>query len=328
MKRLIFISCAIISLVVACNGEGEPLPPSSIYMRNDGLFEIPLDSSILLEPKITYDVKSTYLWLDENNNQVSTERDYTLKPQKRKDYKFTFSLTNDRGTTTKEVIVVVAKNIDCDSVDNYHFPIRNNSMLIADSIDEPLRENILFHNEIIVDSMKVWKGFVRSACSNGSRLKDELHNRGGVYIRNNSSSNKETFMAVSCIDGHEAYIEFKDQAYIVKSFDIANDFSVYATSYEDKDTITDTFLSAIEHTLTVTPLGCDKQGNVISEGDPVTLINCKGKDDRGTILYIEKWTTINTSQLGAIHGMKFRVNSNNSYIKPYFCLDNLKLQDP
>lgn len=329
MTKQLLISSAVILFAIACNPESDDTPAPTIYMLNDGKYEISIDDTLLIHPKITYDQNSSYIWTDEENNVVCTELIYELIPSKRKDYHLNFSVKNSNGEDNISIKVVVAKNIDCDSVDNYRFPLKNNVLHINDTIAAPEYKHIAFNNSIIDDEAKLWQGFIRSTRSDGSKLKSPKDNIGCVYLRNTSNAGKNTYMAVCCTDGNDAHIVFKDKSYIVKSIDIANDFSVYATSYEGQDTVSYEFLSSIPHSLTVTPIGCDINGNAIIEGNPIKLIECTYDDNKTTKLsYIEMWNTIDLSYLGAVHGLKFKVHSDNKYIKEYFCLDNLKLQDP
>lgn len=328
MRQLIVICCLAITLAIACNPDKETTPESKLYMLNDGIYEIPLDSSILLQPRITYDYNSTYTWTDENGNVLSNELNYKLKPTKRKDYKLSFSFSNSRGEKSMDVLVVVAKNISCDSVDNVRYKMRANTLQLADSIEQPIIDGIIFNNKYINDTLRLWDGFVRSTRNDGNRLKENIDNIGCVYIRNGSNATKNTYMSVACLNDYVAHIEFTKEPYIVKSIDIANDFSVYATSYEGVDTLANALLTQLPHSLIIIPISCDKNGNTIAEGDTIKLIDCLGVNDKGSIYYAEKWTTVDLSYLGAMNGLKFKVISNHKYIEPRFCLDNLKLQDP
>lgn len=329
MIRRLIITISIVCTITSCYPEKDSMPAPTIYFYNEGLYEIELDSVLVITPRITYMHDTTdSLWYDENNNIISNTVNLKFKPTKRKDYHFTFSIKNPRGDTSKDVSVMVIKGVTCDTLSNYNYKMRPNTINMK-PIEEALIYNDIRFNNCDEDTVaKLWSGIIRSSLNSGSRLNSDFENRGCAYIRNNTGNRNNVYMSVCCENDKDAHIEFLNTDYIVKSIDITNDYAVFATSYEGTDTMQNMLLSQIPHSLSVIPYACDKDGNIITEGKPIKLIECFGGEDRSTITYIEKWTTIDLSYLGPMRSLKLKTVSDNEYIRPYFCMDNLKLQDP
>ena len=79
---LLFISSLF--LLNSCEDKTKPIPPPVIHsnMPEDG-YEIRVNDTVLISPKITYDYDSKYSWEYKYNGEVfSNEKDYELTPNK------------------------------------------------------------------------------------------------------------------------------------------------------------------------------------------------------------------------------------------------------
>ncbi|MCW3786923.1 DUF4465 domain-containing protein [Plebeiibacterium sediminum] len=110
--KTVFIGLSICSVLFSCANEEKDLPISEIYLDiPEGGYEIKVNDTIVISPKITYDYGSSYTWLLDDEI-ISTDKDYKLIPKELNTFNYTFIVENQRGTVSREIFAQSMYNSD------------------------------------------------------------------------------------------------------------------------------------------------------------------------------------------------------------------------
>lgn len=325
MRSATFAFVGLVLGVSACeSGEFEYGEPS-VYFASNGNYEISLSDTLELQPKIVYDYKSAYKWtLD--NVVVSDQLNYTFIPDGLKDYNLSFTVSNDKGTSSKDILISVVKTFDFSSFENYKVPKKSTLAMKADTLVEKgfVVDGIKFPNYILaVDTLgnpTLWSGF---AFSSRTTVTTSLSTSamGCAY----SSSAHPTYMAVCCYEVMPKVMF--DASYIIKSLDVAWDNFSYLVSrfgvrYESGLAVRN---AAKDDVINLDIYGLDENGVIIGQTS-CNLLNCES-DNASQYFRLTSWQTLDLRSLGAVRGLAFGISSTIADFPPFFCIDELKLQD-
>lgn len=318
--------CAIILMTVvsACNNDDAVTPGPTIYFSSSGEYEIAPTDTLVLQPKITYDRNSTYAWLVDNK-VVSDELNLEFVPDGMREYDLTFMISNTNGADTFNVHVSVVKNIDFDTFDNFIVPSKSALYMQTDTVptDYFVAGDVYFPTQINADTT-MWGGM---AFSNRTTTSSSLNTSaiGCAYTLNGTAS--KSYAAMSGY-GNGAYALFTERTYSVKSVDITNDnfaylVSKYGFTSADSSLVLPHFTTNDYVKLNIYGLNFDG-----SDGSSVTfdLVDC-AYDNPAKYVRITDWATVDLTSLGQVLGLRFEIESSQPDFPPFFCIDNLKLQD-
>ncbi len=315
---LIAISAAL--SIAACESEeGEKFPPK-IYFASSGKYEIGPNDTITLKPRVIYDHGTMHKWIVDGK-QISDTLELKFWSEIMHDYKLTFITTNDLGSDTFDVSISVLNNIDFTEFDNFEMPEKTGLYMVPNSQNEFITKHAIFSNEINSDTT-MWSGF---AFSNRINQSQSLSS-SAIGCACISSTKSTDYMVVS---GYEpgAKVVF-DRPYIVRSMDLAADNFSYLVSkygFVNADSTLIVPYSQMGDHVRMRAYGLDADGNI---GKQVSfdLINCEF-DNPAKFFRLTDWVTIDMSSLGTVSGIYFECEATQSGFPPFFCIDNLKLQD-
>jgi len=318
-KLKIVILILACGLIASCADNETEVPAPTIYFSSDGSYEISLTDTLLLSPKITYDKNSSYQWI-QNGNLVATTLEYEFIPTNLTDYNLTFNVENANGSDSYDIKISVVEHIDFSEFENFAVPTKTGLYMQPDTLENFITQNATFSNVINADTT-MWSGF---AFSNRTSKTTTLSTSaiGCAYATTSSNA----YMAVSCyLPG--AVIDF-DKQYSIKSIDITSDNFAYLVSkfgfISADSTLTIAYPAAYDY-IKLHIKGLDNNGNVISE-ETTDLVNCCF-DNPAKYTRLTEWKTVNLKSLGNVYGLKFEIESTVNDFPPFFCVDNLKLQD-
>ncbi len=101
----ICIFCTLFSFY-SCEDLEKDLPESVIYSSyDDDIYEVEVDSTLTISPKITYDYNSNYTWITDEGELISTGNTLTLTPTTLLKYALTFTISNSRGSDSMNLTI-------------------------------------------------------------------------------------------------------------------------------------------------------------------------------------------------------------------------------
>ncbi len=316
---LYLLSVGAAMLVASCADTDTDVPAPTIYFASDGKFEITLADTLVLSPKITYDRNSTYQWM-QNGNIVATTLEYEFVPQALSDYELSFSVENSNGSDSYNIAISVVEAIDFSQFSNFSVPTKSGLYMLPDTLSNFITQHAIFSNAINADTT-MWSGF---AFSNSTSKSTTLTTSciGCAY----SNTTQNAYMAVSCYSPG-AVVMF-DRAYTIKSIDITSDNFAYLVSkfgYISADsTVQIAYPNAYDY-VTLHINGLDNNGNKVSE-TTYNLVDCRF-DNPAKYIRQTEWSALSLKQLGNVYGLAFEIESSIDDFPPFFCLDNIKLQE-
>lgn len=328
-NSLLLMSSVVACLVAGCESEfGEQLPPK-IYFASEGYFEMEPNDTLKLEPKIVYDLNSTYTWYVDGK-PVSNELNYYFVPDGMKDYELAFSVANSFGADTSKVEISVLKNIDFSSFLNYTFPKKATIAMEVDTLENLggfVQKDILFKSTVLArDTNNVAIYHSGFAASSKATTTTSLGRQawGCAYVSNNGSN---CYMSVSC-DESPATVVF-DREYSVKSLKLANDNYVYLISKYGAMTADSSVVlnyAQKDDYYRIRISGLDANGNATGAEVAYDLINCDA-DNPAKYIRRNDWMEIDMAELGHVYGLSMEVECTMADYPLLFCVDEIKLQD-
>ncbi|MCQ2205006.1 MAG: DUF4465 domain-containing protein [Bacteroidales bacterium] len=305
--------------MAACVDENKDCPAPKIYFASDGKYEISIDDTLKLNPRIIYDRNSKYTWTA-NGKELSNKLDIEFVPEKQIDYLLTFKVENDNGEDEYNVNISVVNKVDFSLFDNYTIPKKSKFSMIPDTLSDFVIDDIVFSNFVNADTT-MWSGFAYSN-RNDIQTTVSVSTIGCAY----SSTAPDNYMAVSCYSPG-AIIRF-GRKYTVRSIDIASDNFAYIVSkfgyVNDDGSLSVDYLKSGDY-VSLHVKGLDDEGTQISEF-VYDIFDCRF-DRPAKYIRLSDWTTIELSSLGEVAGLQFEIESSVADFPPFFCIDNMKLQD-
>ena len=322
--QLLYIFVVTI-MSVACESDDKETPGPTVYFKSDGDYEISLDDTLTLSPKIIYDYGSTYQWTVDGE-VVSDQLEYEFVPSNLKDYSLTFTVVNSNGSDSHDVNVSVVKAIDFSSFDNYTLPKKASLVMKPYTLEGFIVDDITFSNSVLstdtASNPTMWSGF---AFSSKTSLSSTLSTSviGCAY----SSTTQSAYMAVSCYSPG-ANVDFGGNSYSIKSIDLAWDNFPYLVSkfgYTNSDSTLVINYATQDEYVKLHIYGLDNNGNIVSQ-TVQSFLNCEF-DNPAKYVRWTSWQTIELAELGSVCGLSFEIESTQDNYPPFFCIDNLKLQE-
>ncbi len=326
IKSLFFV-LGVSALLVSCANDEKELPISEIYLDipDDG-YEVKVNDTIEISPKITYDYGSTYTWIL-NDEIISKDKNLVLIPKELETFTYTFIVENSRGAVSREIIA--------------------QSMYISDFEDQTLEEDTfsvgeigstlftssLLNFELAGDPRETtdFNGFLYSSITGTStNVLEQLY--GAYRTPDDYESDNYAVIGLSNPESAAVITTADNENHLFKSMYVENTYYNYlaienGTEYSkkfggDEGTDPDWFKLIIT--------GFDKSGAQQGEiefflADHTATIN---KDD----YTIQEWTNVDLTDLGYVSRIEISFSStdtNNGIVltPAYVCLDNIKIID-
>ncbi len=326
IKSLILVLGAS-ALLFSCANEEKELPISEIYLDipDDG-YEVLVNDTLEISPKITYDYGSTYTWVLDDEI-ISTNKDYKLIPRELKTYNYTFTVENSRGTVSREITAQSIYNADLEDL-----TLDEDTFSIGD-IGSTFFTSDLINFEVNGDPRETssFSGFVYSNITGTNT--NVLYQLYGAY-RTPEDYESDIYAVIGLSDPESsAVITTSDsQNHLFKSMYVDNTYYNYlaieqGTDYSkvfggDNGTDPDWFKLIIT--------GYDNTGTQQGEiefylADHTATSN---KED----YTIEEWTNVDLKDLGYVSRIEISFSStdveNGIMLTPaYVCIDNIKIMD-
>ncbi len=189
MKRYapVLVFLVFLAICAACNDEDKVTPAPEIYFSSSGSYEIAIDDTLTLSPRITYDYNSTYTWL-RNGEVVSNELEYVFIPDRMQDYAMTFMVENDNGSDTASVSIAVLKNIDFSSFENLTISKKAALVLLPDSAEGFIVDTTAVLSNAFNADTTMWYGFAFSSKTTITTSSISSSSIGTAYPSSTTSS--------------------------------------------------------------------------------------------------------------------------------------------
>ncbi len=325
----ITISVLLMAVFMACEEHVKVLPASDIFidMNTDG-YEVKVNDTINLSPKITYDNNSTYSWWLKDEI-VWEEKDLELIPKTLVKYEYTFKLENSRGS--KEMVIPVQsmyktdfENIKFDNVefelDTFWTNSTNEVSFISDKLQFEVTGNYPNEN---------WTGFTYSNLI-GNNTDDNFEK----YSCNSKPKNFESSVfgvMMFGTSGRSISINTADgEDHLFKSIDINNSYYVYnaiqngSYNYNKFGQEAATKMEWVKLTIS----GYNKSGDMQEKVEVLLSDYTTGSNRTNTT--IKDWTTINLESIGKVARLSFVMTSSDMLdgkmiTPPFVCFDEIKI---
>nr|WP_321411678.1 DUF4465 domain-containing protein [uncultured Carboxylicivirga sp.] len=318
MRVYLAVTFFAFSLIIAsCLNDDKVIPEPTIYldMDEEGI-DVDIDSTYTIEPKIIYDISSSYAW-QLNGENISTGKDFLFKGFDYGTYDFTFIVSTPSGSDSM--------NIPVHAIDFCTFEenelLEDSGFYYYSTEGYISFKHIRFSNNYNGNNID-WSGFAVS--NKTDKTSTKLSNQFSVYNTSGAESS-ENFGVFKQSDEIVHKITFSDgQAHSLKSMEVNNTTLAYSTmigGFEKKDTI-DYYLLTIN--------GYDDSNTIISSVD---FYLADYQYPRSTERYIvTTWKPVDLTPLGDVYSISFQLTSSmdtsSDYTMPkYFCFDNLKIKN-
>lgn len=314
---------------IACEEETKVIPSPEIYLANqDAEIEKSVGDSIILEPKITYDIEASYQW--KKNNQLIQNNTRILKDIAtqlgRLEYFFSVETPYGTDSVTIPVDVIVLASF----TELFPEDFKNDSSWTG-TIGEPdfIYKDLLFSSELNTDS--TWHGFGLSNIRSTKQKEEEIP-ENSVYSNNTSENVFAVAKHLNGANQEVPVIKFNDNRnHDLKSIEISNTTKgVFLLKYGNSDFPRMGFpVSTDPDWFKVTITGISASGEVTGSKD-FYLADYRSDNPKRDYI-VEQWTTVDLSEIGEVNQLQFSLSSNKTndsgeMITPQeFCIDNLKI---
>ena len=319
---------AISALFFACEEEEKQIPPPEIFLANqEAEIEINMGDTIILEPKVTYNIDGQYQW-KKNGELLLNNTQYLLDTATqlgRIEYSFSVLTPYGSDSMTIPVDVIVLADFTNMFPDNF----KNDSSWIGSLDSEGFSyRDLFFSTHLNADSS--WVGFGLSNIQSKSGTEEDIP-ENSVY--NNASNN--VFSVVRHPHGtHQPIpaIIFEDgKNHRLKSIEINNTAMAAFQLKKGNDDFprmgypSDTDPDWFKVTIT----GIDASGSITGNQD-FYLADYRFDNNKRDYI-VTSWTEVDLSGLGEVNQLQFslsssKTNEEGEMITPQmFCIDNLKI---
>ncbi|GAF03476.1 hypothetical protein JCM21142_52152 [Saccharicrinis fermentans DSM 9555 = JCM 21142] len=310
--------------LMACENNTKEIPNSEIYinMPEDG-YEVKVNDTIDISPKITYDINTTYSWVLDGS-LISTEKDLRLIPTELNKYAYLFSINNSRGIASINISVQSMYKTDFEEIvleeDTFWTNTENYTSFISDQIQFESTGNY---------ESDEWTGFTYSNLTGSNSDND--------YEKYSSYDDPDEYdsdiFGVMLLDAyqHPITLTTKDgEDHLFKSISINNAYYVVdAISNGNNgskkfggETGTDT------DWLKLTITGINKNGTTRGNVEIMLADYTSGSNRYNTIL--KEWTAYDLQNIGKVSRLEFVLSSSDSEggkinTPPFVCFDEVKI---
>ena len=327
MNKILIYSTACFlsaSIFLSCESKVKDLPPSEIYLNMPvGGYEVEVNDTIDISPKITYDINSTYTWIL-NDEVVSTNKDLRLIPKALEAFVYSFSFKNDRGLADTTIFVqsMYLTNFEEKELakDTFWINKENTASFISDKIRFETKGN---------STTETWTGFTYSNMV-GKKTSEEL-TKFSSY--NKPLKSTSSIFGVAILDpyGKAVSLETTDgDDHLFKSISINNTYYVYdaiqngkygskrfgGTTGTEKDW------------LKLTIRGINKNGTLRGSVEVMLADFTSGSNRYNTIL--SEWAEVDLRKIGKVSRLEFVMTSSDRSpdrinTPPFVCIDEIKI---
>lgn len=325
-KSLIFLSTCILSPIIflSCENNVKDLPPSEIYINMPvGGYEVRVNDTIDISPKITYDIKSSYTWML-NDEVVSDKKDLRLIPQSLQAYQYAFTVKNDRGTADTAIFVQALYLTDFEEKelpkDTFWVNKENTASFASEQVRFEINGNYSSDN---------WTGFTYSNLV-GTKTSKALTK---FSCFNKPLKHSSSIFGVAVLDpyGKAVALETVDgEDHLFKSISINNSYYVYDAiingNYGSKKF--GGTLGTEKDWLKLTISGFNKNGTPRGKVEIMLADYTTGSNRNNTIL--SDWTDVDLRKIGKVSRLEFVMTSSDSSpdkinTPPFVCIDEIKI---
>ncbi len=319
---LVAISC----MWVACNeGEKDIPPPGAFISMPDEGFELEVEDSLLLVPKITYDIDATYLWLL-NGEEVSTEKEllHISKALGKTNYQFIVGTPYGADTLNifiSTIVLIDFKEIELDK-DSYQLANGN-----SEETGAIRSKGIIFPG--YGTSEETWTGFGLSNLYSQSIT--EVPSPFSAFAPPLTKKNFLIYLQPNL--PQNAAFTFENEAmHKISSMRVTNSTLAYLVMLYGTDEIPRFGDPARENPLDwflLTLEGFDVAGSKTGEVE-FFLADFRFENRKRNYL-IKEWTAIDLTPLGMVNEVRMTLTSSieneNGQIltPPFICIDNIKI---
>lgn len=314
-----FVAPSVVLLMgyclVGCDNVEKEIPAPKIYMNMpDEGYEMEVNDTLLLEPKIVYDYNSTYQWI-ENGAVIHDERDLELIPQKHEIRDLLFKLENPQGSDQYPVRVAVIVLSDFEK-----FALENNSVIYNAATDGAFTDRIVvFPNQADLVK-KNWNGYAIS-----NRISSTKSDSTAIFHVNASggSGKSKNFGIYHYQPYVKNHIVFADKkTHHLKSIDICNNlFTAQVAKFGFEKTGIVKFEKG--DWLEVEIAAYDAQGGLVGSVKEV-LVDYRF-DNPSKYFILSSWKTVDLSAFDSVVSIDLIMKSSKADSPTYVCVDNLKL---
>ncbi|MGQ1787203.1 DUF4465 domain-containing protein [Saccharicrinis sp. GN24d3] len=317
---------SIVSIIglMACEDHTKEIPNSEIYidMPDDG-YEVKVNDTIDISPKITYDINSAYFWVLDGQ-LVSQEKDLRLIPTELNKYEYTFSVNNSRGIALIDIPVQSMYKTDFEEIefeeDTFWTNNENYISFLSDQIQFESSGNY---------ASDTWTGFTYSNLSGSNSVDD--YEKYSCY-KTPTEFDSDVF-GIMLLDAYQQPIALttKDgEDHLFKSISINNSYYVYdAISNGNNGSKkfggeTGTEIDWLKLTIT----GINKSGTTRGNVEIMLADYTTGSNRNNTIL--STWTDYDLEDIGKVSRLEFVLSSSDTEsgklnTPPFVCFDEIKI---
>ncbi|MCT4587087.1 MAG: DUF4465 domain-containing protein [Carboxylicivirga sp.] len=320
MLKYIYPILLTIVLLSACQNEEKIIPPPEIFLKMpvDG-FEFDTDSAELIEPIITYDIKSTYKWLEGSTEINDGKKDYLFENNPLGTYKYTFEVETPSGSDKMDITV---HSLEINTFEEFK-DFNDNGYFNSPEAGFHHFPPVHYPCEYDAATPSAWNGFAIS--KNASKTDSDSKGEFSVY-GSSAADESKNFTIFKQVDGKTNYISFdEDESHVVKSIAVNNCTRtyLYMNTHFDKKGGLDYFKLTIN--------GLDASGTKISGPVEVLLADYRPEQTAQKFL-LSEWKVVELKELGSVNKLEFKLTSSHdinpeSELPMYFCMDNLKISE-
>lgn len=316
-KLFVFFSFLMfwLCLTTGCEQSDKEIPGPKIYLdMPTGGFEMEVNDTLVLEPKIIYDYNSSYQWV-ENGTVISEGRDLVLAPSRHETRNLVFKIDNPQGRDEIDVTVHVIVLSDFEK-----FNLSSNSVLYNSADTVEFKDRIMFYPNQADVAAKNWNGFAFS-----NRLSSTKNDSTTIFHVNASTggSKSKNFAIYHYQPNVTNHIRFTDgRLHHLKSIEVCNNlFTAQVVKYGFEKTGIPKFEKGDWIILSVEAY--DAQGALIGSKNEV-LVDYRF-DNPSKYVIVSSWKTMDLSLLENVATVDLIVKSSRIDAPTYVCIDNFKL---
>lgn len=329
ITKYLFFTILITLFIYSCEDYEKDIPESDIYIDipDDG-YEVDLNDTLEISPKITYDYDSEYSW-ELDGEIISTELDLELIPEELREYIYTFIVENSRGSDTMEITALSIYNNNFEDL-----TLEDDTFSVDELTATSFTSNQLEYevNGTPTDTAN----FYGCVCSNlsGSDSSEDLNEIYGAY-EISSDYDSEVYAIIKLNESLDpAKITTTDgENHLFSEIWVNNTYYLYDVINSGTDEYTefggDDGTDSDWFILTITGYSSDGSETGSVEFYLADYTANSSQDD----YIITEWTEIDISSLGYISTLTLSLSSSDvddegiMLTPPYVCIDEIKITE-
>jgi archaellin len=306
---------AILFMTGGCANEEKEIPAPKIYLTtSNGVIEMEITDTLVIDPQIIYDYNSQYSWI-ENGNVISNEKKLIIRPTKHEIRDLSFEVKNSKGADKVDLQVQVIIISDFES-----FNLNSNSVIYNSGENLAFSEGIISYPNQADLEKRNWNGFAIS-----NRTQVSTSDSTSIFRVNTATGGgkSKTFGIFHHKHGIDNRITFSDgKIHDLKSIDICNNlFTAQAVKYGFQSASIAKFEKG--DWLSVQITAYSKDGAITGIKEEILADYRFENPAKYTIL--SSWTTVDLTGINDVAAVDLIVRSSRGDIPSYVCIDNLKL---